>query len=745
MNNASGKKPPDAGSNFVSLFVKTSLVYLIAALLVSTIFLSVQKYKYVFRVNYPSPVDVTAPHDMQIEDNEATKKVLSEARKKAPAFFIFDNTVNTTSLQKIRKLLRRRDAGTLKSFLYSQYPKIKTATVETRDVLKLGKVLLKILSQTERAFIVEERPAEFRRAVIRKGDTDQMVDIRMLETVNQFIKRTLPTLLQDYKLSAYQDLVTPVLRSLVRPNTFLNEARTKNAVMAAVSRDVPVRYILREGEVVIRKGDIVTSEDMTKINAIMKEKRFYHTLSWYISASFLLALILIVVSYLVHQFADAHITLKDAGFVGLLVILQATFLRTLALTGWTSSYVIPFIYLPLLAASIIRKRHLGLILILSAGLLPGLYGLPSGWFLSLTWFLSGAFLLTVLIARQIKRRLDFLIYGFAGAAAGAPIAFFVCVLGGAETPEALHSGLFYGAACMFSGVLAIGVLPAVERIFRYTTNVYLLELASLNHPLLRELAIRAPGTYNHSIMVGTLSEAAAESIGANPVLVRVAAYFHDIGKMKKPNYFVENQKGGENPHNRYTPSMSALVIISHIRYGVEMAHRHGLPDEIVDAVREHHGTSLIQYFYERAREKSENPDEVPEEDFRYPGPKPRTKESAIIMLADAVEAAARTLKNPTDDQIAGMVQRIINRIFADGQLEDAPLTLKDLHLIARSFIHVLVGIYHRRIDYPRPAFKGTPPGEEVSGAEKENHERQSERKTGGEDKEEIKRLGTPKY
>jgi hypothetical protein len=229
----------------------------------------------------------------------------------------------------------------------------------------------------------------------------------------------------------------------------------------------------------------------------------------------------------------------------------------------------------------------------------------------------------------------------------------------------------------------------------------LLELANSEQAILKDLIIQAPETHSHSFIVGNLVEAAAKAINANPLLAKVAAYYHDIGKVKKPVYFIENQKGGENPHNKLTPSMSSLILISHVKDGMALAKGNRLGQRIIDIIQQHHGTSLISYFFQKAKEK-EDPgvQEVNENDYRYPGPKPQTKEAGLVMLADAVEAASRTLSDPTPSRLKGLIQQIINRIFMDGQLDECELTLKDLYQIGNSFNRILTAIFHQRIDYP---------------------------------------------
>ena len=252
-----------------------------------------------------------------------------------------------------------------------------------------------------------------------------------------------------------------------------------------------------------------------------------------------------------------------------------------------------------------------------------------------------------------------------------------------------------------AGMIVVGFAPIVESIFGYTTDIKLLELANLDQPILKELLMKTPGTYHHSMIVGTLVETGAKAINVNPLLARVSAYYHDIGKIKKPQYFIENQMTGYNRHDKLTPSMSSLILVSHVKDGIELAKEHKLGNKIIDILGQHHGTRLINFFYQKAKEQ-EKPggQEADERDFRYLGPKPQTKEAGLVMLADAVEAASRTLDDPTPARIKGLVQKIINDIFIDGQLDECELTLKDLNEIAKSFNIILNAIHHHRIEYP---------------------------------------------
>jgi putative nucleotidyltransferase with HDIG domain len=272
-------------------------------------------------------------------------------------------------------------------------------------------------------------------------------------------------------------------------------------------------------------------------------------------------------------------------------------------------------------------------------------------------------------------------------------------------PENLY-GTLYGIGLAFlGGALLAGIiisfsLPILEAIFKVLTEIRLLELSNVDTPLLSQLAVKAPGSYNHSLVVGTLAEEAAKAIGADSLFCRVAAFYHDVGKMMKPEYYVENQRG-ENPHDKLAPSMSSLIIASHVKDGIRLAREAGLPEQIVDIIPQHHGTRLMTYFYERARTQDEKVGKsIKKEDFRYPGPKPRTREAAIFMLADAVEAAARTVEEPTANRLREMIRKVSNAVVLDGQLEECDLTFVDLDRIQEAFLRTLVSIYHRRVDYP---------------------------------------------
>jgi putative nucleotidyltransferase with HDIG domain len=281
------------------------------------------------------------------------------------------------------------------------------------------------------------------------------------------------------------------------------------------------------------------------------------------------------------------------------------------------------------------------------------------------------------------------------AAANAAVILGVGLLTQAPWPLVIISSLGLGAANgLLSSILTNGSLPFLEHAFGINSAVRLLELSNPGHPLLKRLLLEAPGTYHHSLLVANLAEAAAQAVGADALLARVGSYYHDIGKVRRPYFFVENQMGGENPHDKITPALSTLILTSHVKDGVEMAREFKLPEPVVAIIEQHHGTGLITFFYHKALE-SDAKDTVREEDFRYDGPVPRSREAAIVMLADAVEAAVRALSDPTPGKIEGLVRKLIKDKLSDGQLDESDLNFKDLDRIAGAFVRVLAGIFHR--------------------------------------------------
>jgi hypothetical protein len=366
-----------------------------------------------------------------------------------------------------------------------------------------------------------------------------------------------------------------------------------------------------------------------------------------------------------------------------------------------SSFYIPFSLIPMLAAILFSNLELPLLLSIASAVVLALLA-HNNVYLGIITLISG--IVSSLLVIGARRRSQIIRAGF--------IVGFVQILSLLFIQSFKLSAL-EGYTILFlngclSGVIVVGILPVFEYLFKVVTNISLLELSDINHPLLRNMIMKAPGTYHHSLVVGNLAEQACDAVvGANPLLARIGAYYHDIGKIEKAEYFSENQMLSLSKHDELSPTMSKLVIMNHVKEGVELAKRNKLNQKIIDFILQHHGTSLVYYFYRRALENlEEEQGQVKEEVFRYPGPKPNTKETAIVLLADSVEAACRSVKTPTPTSIEEVVHKIINNKFIDGQLDECDLTLRDLERIAGVFIRVLGGIYHPRVTYPEKESEG---------------------------------------
>jgi putative nucleotidyltransferase with HDIG domain len=525
-----------------------------------------------------------------------------------------------------------------------------------------------------------------------------------------------------------------IFREGLKPNLIYSEEGTTRAINRAIGLLEPELVLFEEGDTLIEPGAMITPSDIERIakyrsvevekrgNSLVFNKLFIERLT--------LTAILIIVAfvYIKEGLSEVHKRNRAIAITAVSILLNLLIIRIIMEIGESAfadtrpslsmlPYVAPYALAPILVAVLVG----GAPAVLSALIVSVIFGIIQN---NSVEFILIAFLSGVIggyISNNIRKRSKLvragLIAGITAGLAGAAIGLlsgFSLTLIGQQTIVALMVGLL-------TGVLAVGLLPIFEQIFKITTEITLLELTDFNHPLLRRMQIEAPGTYHHSLMVANLSENAAAAIGASPLLCRVCCLFHDIGKLVKPEYFTENQRDRSNPHDEKNPSMSALVIKAHVKEGVEMARKEKLPRVIKDVIRQHHGTTLIQYFYHQAQEKEkqsntplsqaekvtnkkdseESAKKVDESTYRYDGPKPEFKESAIIFFADSVEAASRSLKKVSQPNVEELIDQIFKNRIEDGQLDKCPLTFHELNLIRKSFIYTVLNMQHARIEYPK--------------------------------------------
>ncbi|MGB4701111.1 MAG: HDIG domain-containing protein [Syntrophomonadaceae bacterium] len=507
-----------------------------------------------------------------------------------------------------------------------------------------------------------------------------------------------------------RDIIKLVAINSLRPNLIYNAEATEKAIQEAVEAVQPVQKNIKAGEIIVRAGDRVTAEQISILEQLGIQRTQSYTSTLIGAGIFVLLTFWLVIQFLRRYYPDIF---KDdrlmllIGLIFIIILLLTRFLTMIKISNNAEINALVGYLAPVAAGSmliaILLDNRLAHFLTLIMALYVGLLTEGSQLFYGITAFVGGT--VGVFKVYRLSQTSDLAKSGLYVALANIVTIVTLSMIGGSFSWNAVLVGTVIGAVNgILSSILMIGALPFLESAFSITSMMKLLELSNPNHSLLRRLLLEAPGTYHHSLMVANLAEASAEAVGANPLLVRVGAYYHDIGKLKRPEYFVENQRGFDNPHEKIAPALSALIITSHVKDGLEIAREAHLPDVVVDFIAQHHGTSLTKYFYSRALEEDRDGSISPDS-FRYEGPKPQSKEVALVMLADSVEAAIRSLQEPTEAKIKDMVKKIIKDKLNDGQLEACDLTFKDLETITQSFCTILEGIYHKRIEYPEVIVK----------------------------------------
>ena len=517
--------------------------------------------------------------------------------------------------------------------------------------------------------------------------------------VNQAISTILQIVGYRVDVSLTQNILPTVLRTCILPNMTIDQVATDRARQNAMDSIEPIIYL--QGQNIIREGDRVTSGQLQMLRTLGLLNENTYDYSVYAGAGLITALSVFIL-YLLLRLLESQL-LSDVR--KLAVVLLVFFIGSIISAGaflLPSIFVMPVILGPILATVLIGT-HAGIcvagsLTVFVTGLI---LGNGQNTYYDLLIMISISLIDGVVSVRFLKghpQRIRVPLAGLLAAFVSVVIVMSYKMLSASEMSVAVSTSLWTAAGCFLSGVLAVALQPAFEAVFHLATPSRLLELTNPNQPLMRRLMIEAPGTYHHAVIVGNLSEAAAASIGANPYLARAGAYYHDIGKLKRPQYFKENQTG-ENPHEHTDPFISAAILTSHTKDGVLLAQKEHLPPEIQQIILQHHGVTPVMFFYHKALQLSDG-QQVDINDFRYAGPKPKTKEAAIVMLADTIEAAVRSMKDPTPKSIDQFIERLIRGKLEDGQLSDSPLSLQDIDHICEAFSGILRGVYHERIEYP---------------------------------------------
>ena len=743
----------------IDILFKTPHIFTVAFLIIMTLILLPRQSLPVrqYSINQIASSDIKAPYDFNVEDKEATAEKIKKAEEKVLPVFDYDSRVLPeeenkiamvfkTGREKLEETSKARPSPaaikgkgpvevplSLSDALRQSIPfPISKDVLELFEQKKFDEKLEEYLLTTVRTIMSQDivsnllllAPYKEKGIIRRDVSSFQEVEVKNLEQIIDLmqVREQLERLLREEPTlsSRQRTLLLSFLQPLITPNLVFNRVETDNR-MGLARRDVePVFYKVTKGEIIVREGDRINELGLLKLNALAQGMKPGRSILTIMGVTLFVLILLFSMWRYIEYYQRRHTKLKNL-YIMVGVILVTTLLIAKFSMYFANSlgdyfgrppfnnvssylYAIPFAAGAMLVVLLVDTQ-----MAVTFSLIFGIFvGIMTRGDFFLTFYAIAGSLTAIYGIFQYRERSSIFKSGFiislVNIVAILTIAAFRDQLQDLQqTSFALFCGLAGG---VIVAVVASAFLLPLESFFNITTDVRLLELSNLDRPLLRDLALRAPGTYHHSIVVGNLAVEAARAVHANSLFVRVATLYHDIGKMDKPEYFIENQAGFENRHVKLTTHMSALVIISHVKEGIEMAETHHLPRSIIDIIPQHHGTRLISYFYEKAKQ-TEDPkiQEVDEKDFRYPGPKPQTKEAAIIMIADAVEAASRTLADPTPARLKGLVKRVINDIFIDGQLDECDLTLRDLEQISSSFIQFLPSIYHERVGYPGYEFE----------------------------------------
>ncbi len=539
---------------------------------------------------------------------------------------------------------------------------------------------------------------------------------------------------------------------LVNPNFIFNAIETNLRKEKARQQVKVLKFNIKKGEMILRDGERVRPKTLQILSQIKQTQTHLHGYLIFTGLTlFLYIFITQVLLYSERHLVRFHINNRDILFFICVLLINCLFISFWKYIGvvvfdklqfmplQSYYYFIPFAF-GAMQVRIVHNSIMALIFSIIVSMLSGLI-LENNLYFSLYTFV-GCLVGTSGVAKCFRRS-TLIMAGLKVGLVNIFVVMAITLVTGAEELSSLSIAYTLVAAFLgglLGGVFVTGLTPVVESVFGYVTDFQLLELSNMNHPIMKELIIHAPGTYAHSIMVGSLVEAAAEDIGANPLLCRVGSYYHDIGKIKKPLYFIENQVGS-NRHDKLSPRLSSLIIIAHVKDGIELAKAIGLPKPIRDIIQQHHGSSRIDYFYRKAIERAEADESINESDFRYPGPKPQTREAGLVHLADMVQAASQSLADKSPARLQGLIQKIINKAFTSGQLDECDLTLRDLHKVTKAFYRIFGGIYHYRVDYPDKATKGSEQKKMINMVTHAmlNDEPKHRQKQG--EKEDLKRLG----
>jgi len=649
-----------------------------------------------FVVDEPAPRTVYSPIHFTFVEEEETARLRKEKEREALAVYTLDS--------KVRSLIGSQGNETFKKLTLAQGKEEAAANLEA-----VPKTLTFLFEHFLKDGVLEDREKkrleESGRSKILKYDPDKKAQVQTetkdLISLSEARERAESFLEKEgFREKEVRQRALDIFKEVIRPNLFFDEAATQEQLKQTAESVPAVREEVKRGEMVIQKGLLVMPKQQKQLVQIHRKMAAKQVQGRLLSVGILVFLAFSLIFLYLKQFEP-----KQMHSPRFFLMVLSTFIITLGiervilLIPGSSFYLLPGA-LAAVSLTILWSPAAGVLGALSMAILS----VPVAEFrleivlMILLGSLAGAF-----SARRIRKRIHFLRVIFSVGAVNAIVLVASFSSQEWRFTEALNLVPFgFANGFIVSALSFFLVAYLFEPLFNLATDITLLELSDLNHPLLKRMVVEAPGTYHHSLVVSTLAEAACEAIGARALLARVGCYFHDIGKIARCEYFTENQnlQSAGDSHSKLTPTMSCLIIMSHVKDGMELAKKYKLKDVIVQFIPEHQGKGIIYYFYRKALDQAVPGEKVNPDDFRYPGPKPQSRETAVALLADSVEATSRSLKEVTPLTIRTLVRKIINEKFIDGQLDECDLTLRDLHKIQESFVHNLMAIFHTRVTYP---------------------------------------------
>ncbi|NFA41218.1 HDIG domain-containing protein [Clostridium botulinum] len=631
-------------------------------------------------------VDIKAPRDTI--DQKATKEKESEAIEKVDKQYTVKNEVKVQAEDNIKSL-------------FDEILNLNSTNMdEASKITELRKITQFKLTDNEYKDLIntpKETLIDLEGKIVNVVDSVYKKDIQENnESSLENAKKEGINAIEELNIaSPLKEILVNITKSQINPNLFYDSEKTEE--MQKEAQKSTSKVIIKKNQIIIKEGEPVTAEQIAIINELglldngITGKYVYVYLSL---ALFLFVILFLQYSYIYLNYKDIFFNAKRLILISLINILSLILARSI---GAVSAFLIPFAFGSMLLTLLLNYKISIIISIFNSVIMSALVEFdPQVMLLVFINAILGAVML-----KKMQQRNELIYATLYISVVSAILTLSTGVIISSNLKEIFIVSLFSIIGGVLSGVFALGVLPFLEGTFNEVTTIKLLELSNPNNPLLKKLLMEAPGTYHHSMLVANLAEMAAEEVGANPVVARIGAYYHDVGKTERPYFFGENQIGRENPHDKISAKLSTHIIISHVKDGLRLAKEHNLPPIIQDIIAEHHGTTLVKYFYYTMKNNSENPDDIKEKDYRYPGPIPSSKEAGIVMLADGIEAAVRSIKEPNKDKIEEMVNNIIKDKLNSNQLINCDLTLKDIEKIRLCFLNALNGIYHQRIEYPK--------------------------------------------